>query len=177
MTKEKTIKKSIFSSLFNKFTSKTKIIDSNKKLDKTDLECPICLEEQKTMIKLICGHEYCNNCINLMFKSAENSNKIILCPLCRKSCLNPLKQQLTGQAAINSDKKNLYILYLKNFPIEKSTIKKSLPNPYKYIITFEDCMKKKYRYDNIDDSYLPKLSRKDEFSCLKELSYINGNFD
>lgn len=41
------------------------------------IECPICLEEINNSRMLPCGHSFCTNCVNKLFK-----NTVITCPLC-----------------------------------------------------------------------------------------------
>jgi len=50
-------------------------------------ECPICLEDSKANIKLECGHEYCNDCLD---KMPYNNN----CSVCRKKVNYDNSQQL-----------------------------------------------------------------------------------
>ncbi|AYV76966.1 MAG: hypothetical protein Barrevirus6_4 [Barrevirus sp.] len=54
--------------------------DKGKELVKViaEMECPICLEEVKEAIKLICNHLFCEGCIEKLKNDDE-----IKCPLCR----------------------------------------------------------------------------------------------
>jgi hypothetical protein len=68
----------------NKYSLKENNISNmviRNKIQKTKVddykECPICLDESKANIRLECGHEYCNECLD---KMPYNNN----CSVCRK---------------------------------------------------------------------------------------------
>jgi len=72
------------------------------------IECPICLDEKDSYVTLICGHQFCNYCINEYAKQS----KLNKCPLCRTSIITGLptnNNQLENynQYQYNDDNQNI----------------------------------------------------------------------
>ena len=49
------------------------------------MECPICLEEKKSVFKNPCGHTWCKQCHNILIKTHTN------CVICRSDIILPMK--------------------------------------------------------------------------------------
>lgn len=64
-------------------SEKTRIDEINRKIEKNEIDCTICLDDLKSMKckALICGHCFHENCINPWLKN----NKI--CPICKTSLI------------------------------------------------------------------------------------------
>ena len=70
-----------------------------------NIECPVCLEEINNSRILPCGHSFCTNCINKLFK-----NTVVTCPLClykvKIDNILRLPRNYTLDDVINMIKKN-----------------------------------------------------------------------
>lgn len=85
------MKTDIDENLRNIFLEKLKIIEI-KKIEfniffannkKDNYCCPICLENKTEGILLTCNHLFCEDCIKIQSRYAEQNEIIFSCPLCR----------------------------------------------------------------------------------------------
>ena len=73
--------------LNKKYINKLNASNKHKIKNKTDIQCPICLEDinQKKTLVLDCGHPFCKTCIQTWIKTEISNGKRAECPMCRKN--------------------------------------------------------------------------------------------
>ncbi len=104
--------------------SKLKIFNNLEKKLKENNECPVCLEELQSNVKVIlgCGHFICSNCISKILNKKNSDN----CPYCRqtfyKDELQIIKPNIKNDQEINKwgTKMNYLISYLSDILADKN---------------------------------------------------------
>lgn len=149
-------------------------------------ECPICLDNQKNYIILVCGHCICNNCLFTLKQNTTTTEK--KCPLCRtnleESKVNLLTHPFTNFKHIVSNDLNYskyleLIYFYKNMKFMLGSFKERKSRIHGILLTTE------YSYeDEIAELDTPEFIRhrgwhepdwitEDEYSYMERQAQIN----
>lgn len=92
-------------------------------------ECPICLSEFTSPVRIDCGHAYCLSCIVTYFKT-NNFRWKCVCPLCKILVKNVIILHVIIIFYVQSSSNQLYyffrIMLVKNYKVDIDCTKKNV---------------------------------------------------